>query len=697
MQAWCLATLVILTCCSEAPNNSNSAPPSSLIEDTQSSATIIDSADSDEIDICLEVMPADGLAWCSCYSQCCQTQEWFCQPEFGSPTYQKKQIVVNFCSDGSIEPCIYGLETDCLPPQILYEGECEDAYECPPMAQTMDYGWQYCEMPDGTVGKQSVICDKGKLFFTDCQTCTDEICDGLDNDCDGLVDEDLPVAPCENECGPGNEICENGSLVCYGPTPQEEICDYVDNDCDNEIDEGQRNACDECGAVPGESCNGIDDDCNGITDDDLISECSTVCGVGVEVCVLGTWSVCTANQPSNEICNGFDDDCNGLIDDGIDCLCTVQDVGKLMPCFEPPLLCGQGYKTCICNDPGCEEIIVSPCYAICHWLVNPPGSDPSCDSLTGIPLSEEKCNNFDDNCNVLVDEGLITDCYTGPDGTLGVGICEAGNMTCDTGMWGSYGPTGTFIENMCIGQVIPKEELCNGIDDDCDGETDWGKEVPETDVLFIVDWSGSMVDEIEAVLIALNQFAAYYSLEDKIHWGLIVGPKQSQGGYDERLVLVSDIAPFGDFLSSFANLGSDGMQTGSEMLLDGIYLSLHNISALAPIDMSSNQWSTAVDESIPPKDIFTISWRENADRVVIVFSDEAPQSYMIPKITVEQAKDVCSAAPKTKVYTFSTNVSWEWDEIAAACAGAFFNLTNNATEMYNSLMQILSEICQPGE
>ena len=696
MQAWCLATLVLFISCSEAPNNSNKNSQTQIEDSQQYTSDNLDAA-VEPPDPCLTVLPQDGLAWCSCFPQCCQTQEWFCQPEFGSPTYQKKQIIVNFCGDAGTEPCYYGLEANCNPPQILYEGECEDAYECPPMAQSLDYGWQYCEMPDGTIGKQSVVCDKGKLFFSECQHCTEEICDGKDNDCDGLIDEDIPVSPCENDCGPGNEICENGSLVCYGPSPQEEICDYIDNDCDDEIDEGQRNACNECGAVPAEICDGIDNDCNGIVDDELIVECTTACGVGVEVCVMGTWSVCTAKQPTDEICNGFDDDCNGLIDDGIDCLCTLQDVGKLMPCFEPPLLCGQGYKTCLCSDPSCAEIVVSPCYAACHWLIDPPGSDPNCDSLVGIPLNEEKCNNFDDNCNLLVDEGLITDCYTGPDGTLGVGICEAGNMTCDSGQWGSYSPSGTFIENMCADQIVPSVEECNGIDDDCDGQIDWGKEVPETDVLFIVDWSGSMVDEIEAVLTALNQFAAYYSLEDKIHWGLIVGPRQLPGEFEERLTLVANISPFSDFLSSFAGLGSDGMSTGSEMLLDGIYLSLQNIASAAAIDMSSNTWDSDVGESIPPKDIFSINWRENADRVVIVFSDEEPQSYLIPKIDVSTVQGVCSSAPKTKVYTFSSPNMWEWDEIANVCDGEFFKLTNNATEMYASLMQILSEICQPEE
>ena len=73
-------------------------------------------------------------------------------------------------------------------------------------------------------------------------------------------------------------------------------------------------------------------------------------------------------------------------------------------------------------------------------------------------------------------------------------------------------------------EPIPEE--CNGLDDDCDGVVDWGEEVPDTDVLFILDWSGSMVQEIGAVLVALNQFASQYALQDKLRWGLIVGPRE---------------------------------------------------------------------------------------------------------------------------------------------------------------------------
>jgi len=80
--------------------------------------------------------------------------------------------------------------------------------------------------------------------------------------------------------------------------------------------------------------------------------------------------------------------------------------------------------------------------------------------------SGEICNGLDDNCNGLVDEGLETSCYDGPDATKNVGLCREGVRQCVQNPDGSYGLSA------CQGSVLPDAEVCNALDDDCDGQID---------------------------------------------------------------------------------------------------------------------------------------------------------------------------------------------------------------------------------
>ncbi|MEY4510384.1 MAG: hypothetical protein RLZZ450_2506 [Pseudomonadota bacterium] len=158
---------------------------------------------------------------------------------------------------------------------------------------------------------------------------TTEVCDYMDNDCDGQVDNGKGV---KNECGacgdlehPKGESCSNGgqglcskpgvyvcmgeATICNAPpaSPSNEVCDNIDNDCDGMVDEGiSKNECMGCKpltASPGSACS------------DGEGECEVA---GKWEC-MGTESVvCTAKAkaPTKESCDQKDNDCNGMVDEG---------------------------------------------------------------------------------------------------------------------------------------------------------------------------------------------------------------------------------------------------------------------------------------------------------------------------------------------------------------------------------------------
>lgn len=174
-----------------------------------------------------------------------------------------------------------------------------------------------CESPcyTGPAETQGVgVCIPGKPLcdqtgeFRECVgevTPSDEICDGEDNDCDGVVDE-IPDRTNET-CGPsfaagdcraGHPGCRAGHPVCVGAVyPTEEICDGRDNDCDGVTDEY---------IVTGPCYEG--------EPSELLSP---MCRAGVEICVSGEMRCMGQTRGSAERCDGLDNDCNGLVDDTI--------------------------------------------------------------------------------------------------------------------------------------------------------------------------------------------------------------------------------------------------------------------------------------------------------------------------------------------------------------------------------------------
>ena len=136
------------------------------------------------------------------------------------------------------------------------------------------------------------------------------------------------------------------------------------------------------------------------------------------------------------------------------------------------------------------------------------------------------------------------------------------------------------------------------------------------------------------------------------------------------------------------------MNVSYEMLLDAVYLAIYPLASILSLEylLSELSWSYMVT-SVPGIDQFLLSWTPGSKRVLVVFSDEAPQSFMTPSITEGVVLAAVQGIPDLKIYVFSPQ--WPefvgWGDIAAATGGNWLPLSNQGKEMYESLLSIIDE------
>jgi len=331
----------------------------------------------------------------------------------------------------------------------------------------------------GDPNQSQVACNQPTQFTALAQDCQDtdgtvnpgalELCDGQDNDCnngipaeevdndaDGFVECVVDSGGWDGVAISGGEDCDDADFTVFPAAA--ELCDGQDNDCDNSLPTDE-----------------VDDDLDGFVECQIDSGgwdgASSVLGddcndVDPQISPSGTESCLTV----------ADDDCDGSDNDDDADGCTNWYTDDDLDSF------GAGTPICRCTAAGAYTSL----------------NDADCDDAdaTSFPGGVEVCDGADNDCDQVVDNGATDEAiwYDDSDGD-GFGDPAQSPITACQGS-GGFTADNPDDCNDSDGSIYPgAEEYCNGVNDDCDSQTDEDDSVDAVAWFLDVDGDGYGRDE----------------------------------------------------------------------------------------------------------------------------------------------------------------------------------------------------------
>ncbi len=401
----------------------------------------------------------------------CPTNQTNRSPIAGSPDCNDANAAVN---PGAVELC----------DAAMADENCDGASNPASLCACSGTSTRACALP-GACAAGTQTCSSGT--WGNCSIVpVVESCNGIDDNCNGTIDELLTVAcfadgdndgyaptgaATVQSCPVSGRAAVGGcptNLTNRAPTSGNADC----ADLNSSVSPGVSEVCDALMA---------DENCDGTANPPALCACSGsgtractqpgACAAGTQTCTSGAWSPCTVS-PTAEICNGLDDNCNGTVDEN-------GSSGSLaIPCYLDGDSDGYGSGLAVSR---CPDATRTGLYGTCPVGYTAIATDCNDANASIHPTATETCNGVDDNCVLGIDEALSLTCYVDGDGDtygIGGGVSQCRDTSGSRTAWGNCPAGYTNRAGDCLDSNASASpvgvETCNGIDDNCSGATDEG-------------------------------------------------------------------------------------------------------------------------------------------------------------------------------------------------------------------------------